>query len=71
MTPLGECEVPGARARLREPADQHEAFLKAVQEGTELPAPAEVGMRDVAIVKAIYRASEERRAVAVQELLTA
>jgi len=48
--------------------DQHEAFVRAVLKGEPVPVPGEVGRRDVAIIKAVYRAAEEGRLVRVDEM---
>ena len=71
MTPLHDCEIPGARSKLQGTCSQHEAFLTAVIENGPLPVPASAGMRDVAIVKAVYRSAEERRSVSVAEMIEA
>ena len=44
---------------------QHQAFVRSVIEGQSPPVPGEIGLRDVKIIKAIYRSAEEGCAVTV------
>ncbi len=47
------------------PHDQHAAFVRAVQQGEPAPIPAEIGLRDLKIVQAIYRSAREQAIVEV------
>jgi Predicted dehydrogenases and related proteins len=52
------------------PLNQHVAFVRAVLEGQPAaPVPAEVGLYDVAVVKAVYASAEQGRRVPVAEIL--
>lgn len=42
------------------PYEQHAAFVRAVQKGEPAPIPADVGLRDLKIVQAIYRSAREQ-----------
>jgi len=46
--------------------NQHQLFVRAIVEEQEPPVPGEVGLRDVRIVKAVYRAAKEKRTVEIQ-----
>lgn len=48
-----------------DPFEQHIAFVKAVQQGKPAPVPVEIGLRDLKIVKAIYRSAETKTFVEV------
>ena len=48
--------------------NQNRAFARAVLAGEAPPVPAEVGLRDVAIMQAVYRSAAEGRPVDVEEL---
>lgn len=67
--------VPGEESvkRTKTPVDyphiQQLAFARAVRDGQPAPSPGEEGLRDVAIVQAIYRAAKEKRVVEVAEVL--
>lgn len=50
------------------PYDQHAAFVRAIREGKPAPIPAEIGLRDLRIVKAIYRSARERALVRVADM---
>lgn len=58
-----------AHCRPDNPLNQHVGFVKAVQAGETFPVNAEIGLYDVAVVKALYRAAEEGRRVTVAEML--
>ncbi|MCZ7648821.1 MAG: Gfo/Idh/MocA family oxidoreductase [Planctomycetota bacterium] len=62
-----------SKQRTQTPADyphvQQLAFARAVRDGRPAPVPGEVGLRDVAIIQALYRAAAEKRYVEVDELL--
>ncbi len=49
--------------------NQNRAFACAILAGKEPPVPGEIGLRDVAVVKALYRSAEEGRRVTVREIL--
>jgi predicted dehydrogenase len=49
------------------PHDQHAAFVKAMQRGEPAPIPADIGLRDLRIVKAIYRSAREKAIVDLRE----
>jgi predicted dehydrogenase len=51
------------------PHIQQLVFARAIRDGKPAPQPGEVGLRDVAIIQAIYRAAETGRRVEVRELL--
>jgi predicted dehydrogenase len=69
MTLLDASEIGAKSTAFMAACDQHEAFLSALTSGAPFTVPAEAGMRDVAIAKAIYRASDERRTVRVAEVI--
>ena len=48
------------------PFEQHIAFVRAIQEGSEAPVPASVGLHDLRIIKAIYESSQEKKAVSIK-----
>jgi predicted dehydrogenase len=50
------------------PFNQHLAFVHAVRDGKPAPVDAESGLRDVAVIKAVYLSAEEGRRVFVSEL---
>lgn len=52
----------------RNPHDQHIAFVEAMLAGKPAPVPAETALYDLQVVKAVYRAAEERRFVDVGEI---
>jgi len=68
MTVLDPAELGRRQAPLHPKYDQHAAFIHAVASGEPVPVPGAVGRRDVAVVKAVYRAAEEDRAVRVDEM---
>lgn len=55
--------------RADNPLNQHVAFVEAVRDGKTFPVSAEIGLYDVAVVKAVYEAAETGRRVAVEEML--
>jgi len=57
-------------ATLHAEMNQNRAFARAILAGKPAPVSAEAGMRDVAIVQAIYRSSETGRRVSVDEILS-
>jgi len=67
-TELDPAELGRRQGPLYARYDQHAAFVRAVLEGKPAPVPGEVGRRDVAIIKAVYRAAEEGRVVRVSEI---
>jgi predicted dehydrogenase len=68
MAELDPKELGERQAPLHERYDQHFAFVRAILEGKPVPVPGEIGRRDVAIIKAVYRAAEEGRVVRVSEM---
>jgi predicted dehydrogenase len=50
------------------PNIQQLVFARAIRDGKPAPMPGEIGLRDVAIMQAIYRAAETGRRVEVKEL---
>lgn len=48
--------------------DQHIAFVNSIIENKPVPVPAEVGLYDLKIVKAVYKSAEEKRTVKINEL---
>ena len=50
------------------PNIQQLVFARAIRDEKPAPMPGEIGLRDVAIIQAIYRAAESGRRVAVKEL---
>jgi predicted dehydrogenase len=50
------------------PNIQQLTFARAIRDGQPAPMPGEIGLRDVAIIQAIYRAAETGRRVEVKEL---
>jgi predicted dehydrogenase len=69
MTVLDPAEYGPRQAPLTARYDQHAAFVRAMREGKPAPVPGEIGRRDVAIVKAVYKSAEERRHVHVDEMM--
>jgi predicted dehydrogenase len=57
-------------SRPENPLNQHIAFVAAVRDGLSVPVPAEIGLYDVAVVKAVYHSAETGRRIAVEEMLT-
>jgi predicted dehydrogenase len=55
--------------RPENPLNQHIAFVNAVRAGKPFPMDAEVGLYDVAVVKAVYLSSELGRRVSVAEVM--
>ena len=51
------------RCSIDNPLEQHIAFVRAVQEGSEVSMPVSAGLHDLRIIKAIYESSEEGRIV--------
>lgn len=62
-------ELERSTGRQHRPWNQNRLFVRAILEGQEPPTPAEIGLRDVAIVQAVYRSAETGRRVSVRELL--
>jgi predicted dehydrogenase len=56
-------------ARSENPLNQHIAFVVAVRDGLPIPVPAEIGLFDVAVVKAVYHSAETGRRVAIEEMM--
>lgn len=50
------------------PYDQHIAFVKAIMQGSAAPVPADIGLYDIRIVKAVYKSACENRFVSVSEI---
>jgi predicted dehydrogenase len=67
MTPA----VAGTRNQCRadNPLNQHVAFVQAIQRGEPAPVPADIGLYDVAVVKAVYKSAAEGTRVQVRDLL--
>jgi len=70
MTVLDPAELGSRQAPLNDRYDQHEAFISAIVRGEPVPVSADVGRRDVAVCKAVYRAAEEGRPVALADTLS-
>ncbi len=51
------------------PLNQHVGFMKAVRDGQPFPVTAEIGLYDVAVVKAVYLSAETGRRVTLEEML--
>jgi len=47
------------------PYDQHAAFVRAVQHDLPAPIPADIGLRDLKIVQAIYKSAREQTIVEI------
>ena len=50
------------------PYDQHIAFVEAIMKGKTAPVPAETGLYDLKIVKAVYKSAIEQKLVEVDAL---
>ena len=68
MTVLDPADYGPRQARFAAKYDQHAAFVRAILEDAPVPVPGEIGRRDVAIVKAVYRSAQERRHVLIEEM---
>ena len=51
------------------PLNQHIAFVQAVQKGKRFPVTAQIGMEDVAVVKAVYLSAQIGQRVRVADVL--
>lgn len=51
------------------PLNQHVAFVRAVQNGEVFPITAQIGMEDVAVVKAVYQSAQTGQRVRVADVL--
>jgi predicted dehydrogenase len=56
--------------RAENPLNQHVAFVTAVRDGLKVPVPAEVGLFDVAVVKAVYESAQSGRRISIEEMLS-
>jgi len=55
--------------KLYKETNQQRAFARAVLGGKKPPVPGETGMRDVAIIQAIYESAKRGKSVTVKEML--
>jgi predicted dehydrogenase len=58
---IGAEEMESLEAPLASGLEQREAFARAVLEGRGAPVPGEAGVRDVAVLEAIYRSARSGR----------
>lgn len=54
------------KIKAENPYDQHIAFVKAMMQGKSAPIPAEIGLYDLKIVKAVYQSAQEMRFIDIK-----
>ncbi len=69
LTRIGQSGTMAAQCKSDNPLNQHVAFVRAVQNGQWFPMTAQVGLSDVAVVKAVYRSAQTGRRVSVADVL--